>query len=279
MVSRRFLQQSAIAISIASLLYNIAEGIVSVVFGAESSSHSLIFFGIQSVIEVLSASLVVWRFLNGLKVGEEGKDESDVRLSKDLRCAYFSLSHLRLPTHSRIERIATLAIGCLLVMLALAAVGTSIASLVAHDHPSPSNASVIIAASATFIMFLFWVPKRYLAKALNSSTMNGEALCTLSCIQFSGALLIGSVIYRVWRGGWWVDSATAIVIAMLFGWEGFKMIRWASNDQFNGGCGCGQEERKAEAIPEVMQQPSTGPQRCCGDSGCCKPPQESSNKV
>ncbi|KAG2749117.1 hypothetical protein P692DRAFT_20732797 [Suillus brevipes Sb2] len=265
MFSRRFLQQSAIAISIASLFYNIAEGIISVVFGAESSSHSLIFFGIQSVIEVLSASLVVWRFLNGLKAGEEGKDGSDVSLSKDLRT----------------ERIATLAIGCLLVMLALAAVGTSIASLIAHDHPSPSNASVIIAASATFIMFLFWVPKRYLAKALNSSTMNGEALCTLSCIQFSCALLIGSIVYRVWRGGWWVDSATAIVIAILFGWEGFKMIRWASNDQFNGGCSCGQEERKADkqAIPEVMQQPSTGPQRCCGDSGCCKPPQESSNKV
>lgn len=235
------------------------------VFGAESSSHSLIFFGIQSIIEVLSASLVVWRFLNGLKAGEGGEDESEVRMSRDLR----------------IERMATLAIGILLVMLTLAAIGTSIASLVAHDHPSPSNASLIIAGSAFFIMFLFWVPKRYLAKSLNSSTMNGEALCTLSCMQFSGALLIGSLIYRVWRGGWWVDSATAIVIAVLFGWEGSKMIRWASNDNFNGNCCCGQEERKADkqAIPKVMQQPSTAPKRCCGDSGCCKPSQESANEV
>lgn len=283
MVSRPFLQKSAIAISIASLFYNIAEGVVSVFFGAESSSHSLIFFGIQSVIEVLSASLVVWRFTNGLKAGEEGDDGSEVRMSKDLRFACFPLCHLRLPTHNRTERIATLAIGILLAMLALAAVGTSIASLIAHDHPSPSNASLIIAASAAFIMFLFWVPKRYLAKALNSSTMNGEALCTLSCIQFSSALLIGSLVYRVWRGGWWVDSATAIVIAMLFGWEGFKMIRWASNDKFNGSCCCGQEEPKADkqVMPGVtmMQQPDTAPQRCCGDSGCCKPSQESSDKV
>ncbi|KAG2113199.1 uncharacterized protein F5147DRAFT_65633 [Suillus discolor] len=267
MVSRPFLQKSAIAISIASLFYNIAEGIISVFFGAESSSHSLIFFGIQSVIEVLSSSLVVWRFMNGLKAGEEDDNGSEVRMSKDLR----------------IERIATLAIGILLAMLALAAVGTSIASLIAHDHPSPSNASLIIAASAAFIMFLFWVPKRYLAKALNSSTMNGEALCTLSCIQFSTALLIGSLVYRVWRGGWWVDSATAIMIAMLFGWEGFKMIRWASNDKFNGSCCCGQGEQKADkqVMPGVimMQQPNTAPQRCCGDSGCCKPSQESSDKV
>ncbi|KAG2150221.1 uncharacterized protein EDB93DRAFT_339113 [Suillus bovinus] len=267
MVSRHFLQQSAIAISIASLFYNIAEGVISMVFGAESSSHSLIFFGIQSIIEVLSASLVVWRFTNGLKAGEEGDDGSEVRKGKDLR----------------IERIATLAIGILLAMLTLAAVGTSIASLIAHDHPSPSNASLIIAASAAFIMFLFWVPKRYLAKALDSSTMNGEALCTLSCIQFSGALLIGSLVYRVWRGGWWVDSATAIVITMLFGWESFKMIRWASNDKFNGSCCCGQEGRKADeqAIPGVimMQQPSAAPQRCCGEPDCCKASQESGDKV
>lgn len=282
MVSRHTLQQCAIAISIASLIYNIAEGVVSVVFGAESSSHALIFFGIQSVIEVLSASLVVWRFLNGLKPGEEGDLEDGVRStrsSKDLRfvscVSLYASFHLLTP--NRVERIATFAIGTLLVMLALAAIGTSIASLIAHEHPSSSNASLIISACATFIMFLFWVPKRYLAKTLNSSTMNGETLCTLSCIQFSGALLIGSLIYRTWRSGWWVDSATAIVIALLFAWEGYKMMRWASNDRFDGGCGCGQEERKV--IPEVVQQPSVTTQRCCCDSGCSKPSKEGSSEV
>lgn len=93
MVSRRVLQQCAIAISIASVIYNIAEGVVSVVFGAESSSHALVFFGIQSIIEVLSASLVVWRFFNGLKPGAEGDalNEGKFRMSKDLRSACFPL--------------------------------------------------------------------------------------------------------------------------------------------------------------------------------------------
>ena len=185
--------------------------------------------------------------------------------------------NVHLPIPSRVERIATFSIGTLLVILALAAIGTSIASLIAHEHPSSSNASLIISACASFIMFLFWVPKRYLAKTLNSSTMNGETLCTLSCIQFSAALLVGSLIYRVWRAGWWVDSATAIVIGLLFGWEGYKMVRWASNDRFDGGCGCGQEEPKV--VPETVQQPSTAPQRCCGGSGCCESSQADSGKV
>ncbi|KAI5995681.1 hypothetical protein EDD15DRAFT_2164883, partial [Pisolithus albus] len=124
----------------------------------------------------------------------------------------------------------------LLIALALAAVGTSIASLAAHEHPSHSDAALIIAGSTMFIMVLLWILKRYLALAANSGTMQGEALCALSCVQFSAVLLIGSLVYRVWENGWWVDSATAIVIALLFGWEGIKMVRWAQARDFSGGC-------------------------------------------
>lgn len=65
------LQQYAIAISIASILYNGAEGAVSVALGSESSSRSLVFFGVQSGIEVVSAAIVVWRFRKVAKPGEE----------------------------------------------------------------------------------------------------------------------------------------------------------------------------------------------------------------
>jgi len=69
--SYRRLQQYAIAISIVSVIYNGAEGGVSIGFGAESSSRSLIFFGIQSAIEVVSAAVVIWRFKHLAKPGEE----------------------------------------------------------------------------------------------------------------------------------------------------------------------------------------------------------------
>ena len=71
MPSYRRLQQYAIAISIASVFYNGAEGGISIGFGAESSSRSLIFFGIQSAIEVASAAVVIWRFKNLARPGEE----------------------------------------------------------------------------------------------------------------------------------------------------------------------------------------------------------------
>lgn len=50
---------------------NGVEGGLSIGFGAESRSRSLIFFGIQSTIEVIFALLVVWRFFKVAQSGEE----------------------------------------------------------------------------------------------------------------------------------------------------------------------------------------------------------------
>lgn len=71
MPTYRRLQQYAVAISVASVIYNSAEGAVSIGLGAEAGSRSLVFFGIQSGIEVLSAILVLWRFRKIAKPGEE----------------------------------------------------------------------------------------------------------------------------------------------------------------------------------------------------------------
>lgn len=85
-------------------------------------------------------------------------------------------------------------------------------------------------------MVLIWLPKRYLAKALDSNTMQGEATCSLSCIQITVALFTGLLVYRLWKGGWWVDSATALVLGWLFSWEGYEMLRWVQDPAFDGGC-------------------------------------------
>ncbi|KAF8137224.1 hypothetical protein EV363DRAFT_1317151 [Boletus edulis] len=234
MPSRRRLQQYAIAISIFSIFYNTAEGVVSIVFGAESSSRALVFYGLQSAVEVISAVLT-------------------------------------LPHVIRIERISTTIIGALLVALCIAALGTSAASLATHDRPSTTFPSLLIAATATGIMLVLYLAKRYLARALDSSTMHGEALCALSCTQLSVVLLIGSLIYRVWSGGWWADSATAILIGILFGWEGVKMIRWARSVDFNGGC-CGACHPREAASLEQAEKPNESEQKqdaCSPSTQCC----------
>jgi predicted Co/Zn/Cd cation transporter (cation efflux family) len=78
----RRLQQYALAISIISIIYCAAEGAVSVGLGSKSSSRSLVFFGVQSVIEVISATMVVWRFYS---VARPGKEKETTLGDRELR--------------------------------------------------------------------------------------------------------------------------------------------------------------------------------------------------
>lgn len=79
------LQRIALAISIISIVYCTAEGAVSIALGFESESRSLIFFGIQSAIEVASACVVTWRFRRALVEKEVREEEDEERKAKNLR--------------------------------------------------------------------------------------------------------------------------------------------------------------------------------------------------
>lgn len=155
---------------------------------------------------------------------------------------------------NRIEKYGTWSIGILLAILALGTEITSIVDLALHIEPDSSNASLIISASALVIMILIWLPKRYLARALNSSTMMGEATCSLSCIQITTVLFIGSLIFRLWKGGWWVDSATSLILGLLFGREAWKMISWVRDPEFNGGCCADCKQPRLTTDAELGQQ-------------------------
>ncbi|CAK5275239.1 unnamed protein product [Mycena citricolor] len=252
MPTYRRLQQYAIAISIASVLYNGAEGAVSIAFGSETGSRSLVFFGIQSGIEVASALLVLWRFKS---VAQPGEENDHCLSERDLK----------------IEKVASGSIGALLLLLALATEISSIVSLALHLTPETSDSSLIISGSALFIMILIWLPKGYLARALNSSVMQGEAKCSLSCIQITIVLFVGSLIFRFWKGGWWVDSATSIVLGLFFGWEGYKMLRWVTNPAFDGGC-CAHDRPATIHLEDgkELQEPYRDLCECCLNKSECK---------
>lgn len=129
-------------ISVVSIFYNCAEGAVSIVFGETAASVSLLFFGIQSLVEVISASLVVWRFL---MVAPPGMEAATTLSKKTLEN----------------ERHSTITVGVLFAPLTLGTVVTSIYKLVAHQQPDSSNANLIISGSALVLMLLICAPNSF----------------------------------------------------------------------------------------------------------------------
>lgn len=206
------LQKRAIRLSWFTVFYNIVEGLVSVYFGLEKDSIALAGFGADSFIEVASAAVVLWRFK-----GEAG-------LSAPLAIAN--------------ERTATRIIGWLFVLLAAGTIAGSALKLSQHGSPDTTIPGVVISLLSLSFMFYLWSAKKKVARALNSATVDKDADCSLACIKLSAVLLAGSVFYSLTPLFWWVDSAAALVIALLIGSEGIGTIRAAGRENFSGGCGC-----------------------------------------
>ncbi|POG65362.1 hypothetical protein GLOIN_2v1667413 [Rhizophagus irregularis DAOM 181602=DAOM 197198] len=216
-ISRSRLLKYAVYVCIFTILWNIAEGAVSIFYGSEDDSVSLVFFGVDSFIEVTSACLVLWRFLTESKPDEERATQIlEENLSKEKKC--------------------TMGIGLLFILLSLATISDATVSLIQKRQPETAIAGLIISSISLSFMGFLWLSKKYLAKMLNSSTMASEAQCSLACIKITFILFLGSLLYMIWKGGWWLDSAAAIILGVLFAKEGVDMILWARSKDFNGGC-------------------------------------------
>lgn len=119
-------------------------------------------------------------------------------------------------------------------------------------------------------MIFIWLPKRWLARTLDSSSLQAEATCSLSCIQITLVLFVGSLVYKLWKGGWWVDGATSIVLGLLFGWEGYKMIKWVRDPDFDGGC-CGSCKVPAVALHSAeLGEQYKDLCECCSEKSECR---------
>lgn len=199
-------------LAIFTVVYNLAEGLVSMGFGWADASMALFGFGADSFIEVGSALIVLWRL-----TGSEGG------------CA---------ATRLRKERRATLGIGILFVLLALGTALGAALQLRAHHHPDTTLPGLIVSALSLLFMIWLWRSKLHAARILDSRSLEGDAACSLVCIQLSVVLFLGSLLFVLLPSLWWADAVAALILAGFIAREGIEAIRATLRPDFSGGCGC-----------------------------------------
>jgi len=195
----------ALALAWFTVAFNLLEGAVSVAFGLAEDSVALWGFGLDSLVEVASAGVVLWR-LKGAALDR--------------------------------ERTATLAIGTLFLVLAAGVLLGSAGQLLGRHRPESTLPGTLVALVSLAVMAWLWRAKLATARALDSAALRGDAACSLACIQLSGVLLGGSLVSGLWPALWWADGAAAAVLALLIAREGVAMARAARRADFQGGCGC-----------------------------------------
>lgn len=220
--SREVWVRRALVLAIFTVVWNVCEGSIAVTFGLEEESIALFGFGLDSFVEVFSASFVLWRFAAeaGLRAVDTPAAAVDAGVDPFLK-----------------ERRATLAIGYLLLLLAAFAVGGGVFRLVEEERPGSGWPGLTLAAISLSFMGILWQAKLLAATALRSRTLEKDALCSWGCLRLSAILFVGAGAVEMSENLWWVDPAASILMACIFAKEGYDTVSAARSPDFDG-CAC-----------------------------------------
>jgi len=206
--------QYALWLAIFTIVYNLAEGLVSIGFGVQDEALTLFGFGIDSFIEVLSGIGILAMVLR-------------IRQNPDA-------------PRSTFERTALRITGSSFYLLAVGLGLTAVYNLVSGHKPSTTLPGMIIALISIASMWLLVQAKRKVGRALNSSPILADANCTMICIYMSVVLLIASLVYQ-FTGFGFIDSLGAAGLIYFSISEGKESFEKAAGLET---CGCEDECEK-----------------------------------
>ncbi len=191
--ARRDLLRRRIRLVVAiTITWNVVEAAVALIAGRSASSAALIGFGLDSVVEVLSAAAVAWQFAS--------------------------------PDPEKRERAALLVISVAFFALAVYVTVDSVLALTGLREPEHSTVGIVLGILSLVVMpVLSWFERRT-GRELGSASAVADSKQTLICAYLSAALVVGLGLNALF--GWaWADSVAALFIAGFAVREGVEAWR------------------------------------------------------
>lgn len=192
------LHRKALVLSYFTVGYNILEGIASILAGLLAGSIALIGFGMDSFVESLSGSVMIWRFR---KHGQMSKEEEE-----------------------RIEAKAVKLIAYTFFILGAYVLYESLKKLYFQDIPEPSLFGIIIAIASIIVMPVLFYMKYRTGKTINSRSLVADSKQTLVCCILSVALLIGLGLNYLY-GFWQADPIVGLITVFFLVREGYIALK------------------------------------------------------
>ena len=182
-----------------TMVYNALEAVVALWAGVAAGSIALVGFGLDSVIELAAATVVLWR----IAIEVRGTDSQRVTRAE-----------------IRVRRF----VGATFLALAAYVLIQSAWGLWAGDAPEESVVGLVLAAVSLLVMPLIAWGKLRAAEAIGSAALRAEAKETLACSYLSFCLLLGLAANAAF-GCWWADPLAALLMVPWLireGLEGFE---------------------------------------------------------
>ena len=162
---------------------------LSFVAAWNAQSPALFAFAGDSVVELLSAVIVWWRFRSGQER----------------------------------ERWAARVAGSLLFAVAAFVVLGSVMTLFGYNEPRPSYLGIGVLIAAAVLMLLLAKEKRRLSLETGSAALRADASESALCGYLSIIALVGLVLNSVWHITW-ADPVAALLVVPLIVHEGWETV-------------------------------------------------------
>ncbi len=192
------LHKKALSLSYFTVGYNISEGVVSILAGFLAGSIALVGFGLDSFVESLSGSVMIWRLRKHGKISEEEEEKVERRAVRLIAYTFFILG----------------AYVCY----------ESIEKLYGHEIPDPSLLGIIIAIISIIVMPILFYLKYQTGKSMGSRSLIADSKETLACVFLSGALLVGLGLNYLF-GFWQADPIVGLLIVTYLLKEGYSTLK------------------------------------------------------
>lgn len=178
-----------------SLVWNFLETFVGLAAGIAASSVALVGFGLDSVVEGSSATIVIWR-LRAERSGSRSAEQAETRAIGLVSYAFLALA---------------------------AYIGIrAVYDLITQVRPEESTVGIILALVSLIVMPVLAWRKRKIAARLHSRSLEADAMQTALCTYLSAFLLVGLLANSLF-GWWWADPVAGLAIAVIAAREGLEL--------------------------------------------------------
>lgn len=212
----------AFILSLITIFYNIAEGLISIYFGAGDETLALLGFGVDSFVEVIS----------GIGIAH----------------MIFRMKYSKVQTRDEFEKTALRMTGSVFYLLVLGLLAGSVLNIINNVKPETTVPGIIIAVISIATMYWLMTAKLKVGKALNSDAIIADANCTKTCFYLSFILLASSGLYELFSVAYFdiIGSLGIAYFAFKEGREAFEKVKSG-----NLLCGCDDHCEPVKEIPIV----------------------------
>ena len=195
-IGRSELVRRGLRLEYLTVAWNSAEAVIAVASGLIAGSIALVGFGLDSVIEVSSGAILLWRL-------HSDRDQ-----------------HRR----EQVERRALKLVAISFFALAAYVAGDSVKTLWVKDAPESSLVGIVLAAVSLVVMPLLARAKRRVAATIASRALHADSRQTDLCAYLS-AVLLGGLVLNAMLGWWWADPVAGLLMTPIIVNEGREALR------------------------------------------------------